>query len=183
MLVAHHPWAVRRAPVNIAKLLLDQWTNTILVAVMAMVTRQILSPHDLRLVSTALVALVSDPIVRRKYSQHRRCSEPRRRHGTAGTRHHCFPFAHAAPLAERAATCASIVIKRHGSPASLPILGRSMRLDRPAGHGAGEKQVARNPAGVDALECAQTTGKSCQFFSSGRKQQVKKKPEDTPREP
>src|SRR5271166_3266947 len=99
--MAHHPWPIGWAPPNIAKLLLDQRTDTVLVAaMMPMVVVQILAPHDLRLMGATLVALVGDPIVRRENAQHRRRSESRRGQRTTRARHACLPFAHAAPLAE-----------------------------------------------------------------------------------
>src|ERR1700751_525372 len=109
--MAHHPWAVRRAFVYIAELLLDQRAD--LVAVMPMILRQGLTTPDLGVMGAALVALVGDPVIGRKYRQHGRCSEPWSWERTGGTRYHCFPFAHAAPLAERSAGPASIIIERH----------------------------------------------------------------------
>jgi hypothetical protein len=62
--VADHPWPVGRAFADIAKLLPDQRAEAMVVAMVPMIPRQILASHDLWLMSTALVALVRDPIVR-----------------------------------------------------------------------------------------------------------------------
>jgi hypothetical protein len=53
--------------VNVTELLLYQWADTMLVAVMAMVVRQILAPHDFRLMGAALVALMGNAVVPRKH--------------------------------------------------------------------------------------------------------------------
>src|SRR5271170_588081 len=111
--MTHHPRAVGRALVYVAELLFDQRTDTVIVAVMATVLRQILAANDLWLMRAALVALVRNAIVRRQHRQHRRCREPRCRKSAARTRHLCLPFAHAAPFPERSAGSASIVIERH----------------------------------------------------------------------
>jgi hypothetical protein len=50
--------------VNIAELLLAQRAETVIVLMMPMVRREILASHDLRLMCTALVALMHDPVVR-----------------------------------------------------------------------------------------------------------------------
>src|SRR5260370_17676144 len=122
-LVAHHPWPVGWASLNITELLPDQRADTVLVAMMAMVPWQILAPDDLWLMGTALVALMGDTVVRRKHGQHRRRSEPRRRHRAARAWHPRLPFAHAAPIAERSAGPAAIIIERHFSFPSLRASG------------------------------------------------------------
>jgi hypothetical protein len=65
--MAHHPWAVGRAFVYIAELLLDQRADPVAVAVMPAILRQVLTTHDLGFMRAALVALVSDPVIGRKY--------------------------------------------------------------------------------------------------------------------
>jgi hypothetical protein len=66
--------------VNFPELLLYQWANTMPVAVMAVVARQILAPHDFWLMGAPLVALVGNTVVPRKHGEHRRRSTPRCRH-------------------------------------------------------------------------------------------------------
>src|SRR5258708_38461986 len=102
-LVAHHPWPVGWAFLNITELLPDQRADTVLVAMMAMVLWQILAPQDLWLMGTALVALMGDTVVRRRHRQHRRRSEPRRPDRAAPAWHPRPPCAHGAPIPDRSA--------------------------------------------------------------------------------
>ena len=68
-LVANHPWP--RASVNLAKLLLYQWTNAVLVPPMGIVPRQIFSANYSRLMGASFVALMGDAFVCRKHRQTR----------------------------------------------------------------------------------------------------------------
>jgi len=64
--------------VNFAELLLYQWANTMsMVAVMAMVVRQILAPYDFWLMGAPLVALMGNTVVPRKHGQHGSSGQPR----------------------------------------------------------------------------------------------------------
>src|SRR5258708_40021561 len=111
--MAHHPLAVGRAFVYVAELLLDQRVDAVAVAVMPVILRQVLAAHELRFMSTTLIALVRDAIVRRKDGQHWRRREARRRESAVRTRDLGLPFAHAAPFPERSAGSASIVVEGH----------------------------------------------------------------------
>jgi hypothetical protein len=62
---------------NFAELLLYQWANAMPVAVMAMVARQILAPHDFWLMGAPLVALMGNAVVPRKHRQHGSSGQPR----------------------------------------------------------------------------------------------------------
>jgi len=60
--VAYHPWAIGGAPVNVTKLLLHQRTDTVSMAVVAMLRRQILAAHDLGFMRAPLIALMGDTV-------------------------------------------------------------------------------------------------------------------------
>ena len=62
--MAYHPWAVARAFMDIAELLLDQRADPVMMVVPATIAGEILAPHDLGLMRAALVALMGDPVVR-----------------------------------------------------------------------------------------------------------------------
>jgi len=61
--VADHPWPIGRAFVNIAKLLLEQRADVVLMAVVTVMRRQVFATYNLWLMSAALVALMGDPVV------------------------------------------------------------------------------------------------------------------------
>ena len=95
---------------NIAELLLDHRTDAVVVAVTAVVVRQILPAHYFRFMGAALVALMRNAIVRRKSGQHRGGGKARRRQRAVWARYLCLPFVDAAPVAEWSAACAFIVV-------------------------------------------------------------------------
>lgn len=110
--MADHPWPVPVALDDIAKLLLYQRADILLMAV-PMTAGQILPAHDLRLVSASFIALMRYPVVGRENSQHRRSRPSWRRQRAIRARNIDLPLAHRAPIPEWTAILAFVVIERH----------------------------------------------------------------------